>query len=113
VTYISQTSREHIEPHLQSLSENIHTTGDLNYAVTRLSLRLLELQGIRYDNIAGIIGTLRLVADEMVRRLVVEFLDLRVEENGDLPEYADILLRLRTEGRRSNYHAPDVAQPHG
>lgn len=111
--YISQTSREAIDPHIQSLSENIHTVGDLNYVITRLALRHLEAWGVHYDNIAGVIGTLSLVAAEMRRRLIGEYEDQKIEENGDVPEYATMLLALNTHRRRSNYHAPDVAQPHG
>lgn len=111
--YISQTVREAIDPHLPSLSENIHSVGDLNYVITRLALRLLEQQGVHYDNISNITGTLRLAADEMIRRLVGQYEDSKIEENGDVPEYADLLLKLNTKRRRDNYHAPDTAQPHG
>jgi DNA-binding LacI/PurR family transcriptional regulator len=111
--YISEPPREAIDPHIPSLSENIHTVGDLNYAVTRLALRLLIAQGLHYSDIAAIVGTLHLAADEMGRRLIAEYEDLKIEENGDVEEYATLLQQIGVQ-RRNNYrHAPDTVQPHG
>lgn len=111
--YISPAVREVIDPHIQPLSENIRTAGDLNYAVTRLALQFLEGRGLGYGNISEVIGTLHLVASEMERRLISEFEDRKIEENGDVLEYANMLLRLSIERRNNFNHAPDVAQPHG
>jgi hypothetical protein len=111
--YISQTARENIDPHVQPLSENIHTAGDLNYAITRLALRFLQDRGLSYSDIAETIGTLHLAAAEMERRLVSEYEDFKVEQHGDVPEYASLLLALRLERRKAYDHAPDAAQPHG
>ena len=110
--YIPQSNRQRLDSWSEALGDNIESVGDLNYVITRLSLRLLQKQGVHYDNIAGIVGTLRLAADEMVRRLVGEYENQKIEENGDVLEYAAMLLKLHTN--RDKYtHAPDVAQPHG
>lgn len=111
--YISQTSREHIDPHVQPLSENIHTAGDLNYVITRLALRFLQDRGLSYSDIAETIGTLHLAASEMERRLIGEYEDFKLEQSGDVPEYAALLLALRLDRRKAYDHAPDAAQPHG
>jgi|HubBroStandDraft_1064217.scaffolds.fasta_scaffold724407_1 hypothetical protein len=111
--YVSQTAREHIDPHVTPLSENIHTAGDLNYAITRLALQFLQSRGLNYSDIAETIGTLHLAASEMERRLVSEYEDSKIEQHGDVPEYASLLLALRLERRKAYDHAPDVAQPHG
>lgn len=111
--YISEAAREAIDPHVPSLSENIHSVGDLNYVITRLALRLLEGQGVNYDNLSNITGTIRLSADEIVRRFISQYEDSKIESNGDVPEYAKLLLALNTKRRSSMDHAPDNAQAHG
>lgn len=111
--YISEVAREAIDPHISSLSENIHSAGDLNYVITRLALRLLEGQGVSYDTLSNITGTIRLSADEMVRRFVGEYENFKIEQNGDVIEYARLLLALRTMRAHTYDHAPDNAQAHG
>lgn len=111
--YISQVAREHIDPHVAPLSENIHTAGDLNYAITRLALRFLAERELNYSDISEVIGTLHLAADEMVRRLIGEYENHKIEQHGDVPEYAQLLLKLSTERKSSYDHAVDTAQPHG
>jgi hypothetical protein len=111
--YISEVAREHIDPHVQPLAENIHTAGDLNYAITRLALQFLTMRGVNYSDIAEVVGTFHLAAGEMERRLVSIYEDFKLEQHGDVPEYAALILALRLE-RRANYdHAADSAQPHG
>jgi hypothetical protein len=109
-----EPDREEIDPHLtEELFRSIGSVGDLNYVITRLALRLLICQGVSYGNIAGIVGTLNLVPDEMKRRFIGDYEDMKIEENGDVPEYALILQHLREKRQRSYDHAPDTFQPHG
>ena len=76
--YISQHAREHIDPHVAPLSENIHTAGDLNYVITRFALRFLADRGLSITaTSAEIIGTLHLAASEMVRRFIGEYEELQ------------------------------------
>ena len=99
--HLSTESREAIDPHVQGLSDNINTTGDLNYVITRLALRLLEAKGVHYDNMSNVIGTLHCAAAEMIRRFISPYEDTKIEQNGDVPEYADMLLKLHTTESRA------------
>ena len=88
--YISKYVREAIDPHIDPLSENIRTVGDLNYVITRLAMQYLQGVGISYGNIAGVIGTIRLTADELIRRVVNPYEDKKINENGDVAEYESL-----------------------
>jgi hypothetical protein len=109
-----EPNRAEIDPQLtDELCKSIQNVGDLNYVVTRLSLRLLMNQGVCYENISNILGTLGLIPAEMQRRFISDYENLKIEQNGDVLEYSEILQWLR-EKRQENYdHAPDVHQPHG
>lgn len=107
-------NRELIDSHLtDELFNVIGDVGDLNYVVTRLALRLLLKRGLRYENVSNITGTLRLVPNEMERRFLGEYEDIKMIENGDVPEYQIILKQLRELQRKTYDHAPDTQQAHG
>ncbi len=81
----------------------IRTTGELNYVVTRLVLQYILGQGLSYATLAtavGVVeyvmegsrdlsttGTLRLVVLEIQRRIVGAYEDVKIAENGDVPEF--------------------------
>lgn len=113
--YIAPTpNREEIDPHLtEALFASIQNPGDLNYVVTRLSLQLLMREGVNYVNAAGIKGALADVSDEFYRRFMGDYENLKIEQNGDVPEYQQILSWLREKERENTYHAPDTQQAHG
>jgi hypothetical protein len=70
-------------------------------------------QGVCFENIVGVTGSLEFVVSEMTRRFINEYENLKLEKNGDVPEYAEILQWLRLQ-RQENYdHAPDTTSPHG
>lgn len=87
--YIKHANREPLDYLINSLAEKIYNVGELNYAVTRLALRLLKRQGLSYTNIAGIIGTLHLIPLELQDRLLRHYENEKCQANGDLPELAD------------------------
>lgn len=113
--YISpEPNRAEIDPNLtEELFHSVENVGDLNYVVTRLALRLLMRHGVDFGNIVAITGSLDFVSDEIKRRFVSEYEDLKLEKNGDIPEYAQLLQWLRHERGRNFDHAPDTIQPHG
>jgi hypothetical protein len=85
--YVTAEARVRLDNAIRLLSYDIATMGELNYVVTRLALRLLARLGVRYENIAGIVGTLHLVVLEMQRRFIGVYEDKKIAENGDVPEY--------------------------
>ena len=109
-----QPNREEIDPNLtEELFKSIQNPGDLNYVVTRLSLQLLMREGVDYVNAAGIEGALSHVSREFYRRFMEDYENLKIELNGDVPEYQQILSWLRSKERENTYHAPDTQQAHG
>lgn len=91
--YIKQERRpDHLIDNLAGAIDNV---GDLNYAITRLSLSLLIQQGLTYENVSNIIGTLHAVPNEMYRRFIARYEDKKASENGDVLEYSKLDLMLK------------------
>lgn len=86
--YIKHEDRPKFDSLIEAL-DGIQTVGELNYVVTRLSLRFLKRFGLSYSNISNVVGTLTLIPVEMTRRLVNRYEDIKIAENGDVPEYRD------------------------
>ena len=85
--YIKPIDRTRMDCWILPLSHKIETVGELNYAVTRLALRYLKLVGLSYNNISNVVGTLTLIPVEIGRRLVQQYEDAKIGENGDVPEF--------------------------
>lgn len=83
--YISQNSRERIDPYIEFLKDAVHTPGDLNYAITQLSRSFLTpLPGSTYEEVALVTGVLENVKQEMYRRHASPYEDSAIERNGDV-----------------------------
>ncbi|MFA6603337.1 MAG: hypothetical protein WCT10_00680 [Patescibacteria group bacterium] len=102
--YIDAAKRERFDPLIDRLAEEIAATagsdeheaafaGYLNYACTRLALKVVRLRfhRIRYWLIALLSGTFRNVADEFYRRLAAPYEDKQIKKNGDVDEYEALL----------------------
>jgi hypothetical protein len=63
--------------------------GLLNYACTRLALKIVRLQfgAMRYWLIAILTGTFKNIADEFYRRLAAPYEDRQIARNGDVDLY--------------------------
>ena len=63
--------------------------GLLNYACTRLALKVVRLQfgTMRYWLIATLTGTFKNIADEFYRRVAVPYEDKQMAKNGDVDLY--------------------------
>lgn len=85
--YIKSEDRDWLDQNIELISSYINSVGDLNYVVTRLSLRLLKKLGLNYNNISNIIGTLTLIPMEISRRIIGKYEDKKIKENGDVLEY--------------------------
>lgn len=95
--YIKQESRGNIDAMVEVLDRYIMNEGDLNYAITRLALRFIIRQGLRYAILSTVIGTLRLAAAEIEQRLVRPYEDAKIKENGDVPEYQELIFPPKME----------------
>lgn len=59
-------------------------SGELNYAITLLILRYFDQNGGRYQQINDIVGALEGAKLEFNRRVVADYEDVKIEENGDV-----------------------------
>jgi hypothetical protein len=83
--YISQVSRNKIDPYIDLLKASIQTPGDLNYAITQLSRSFLTpLPGSTYEEVALVTGVLENVKQEMYRRHASPYEDSAIKRNGDV-----------------------------
>ena len=109
-----EPNREAIDPHLQPLADSIGDVGDLNYAITRIAAKYLLAKGLRYDQINDVSGVLQKVAAEFDDRVTRPYEDLKIFQNGDIPEYVQIETEIREQQRAlPAQHVSDPEQVHG
>lgn len=66
-----------------NIDEN-NRKGTLSYIITKLCDDYISSSGLRYNNLVNIVGVLELTKQEFVRRLVNQYEDIKIEENGDV-----------------------------
>jgi hypothetical protein len=112
--YVNEPDRELLDPFVEELGQHIENVGDLNYVVTRLTLKHLIRQGISYSNFNAEMGMFLCALLEMYRRVGVIYEDLKIRQNGDVTEYAQIERLVRNAGQKLPVnHVPDMEQAHG
>ena len=82
--YIKQEDRKRIEPQVNLLSTNLYTKGHMNYAITKLLHNYIEKMGLRYDTLNDAIGIIECVKQELYRRVIADYENLKIKENGDI-----------------------------
>ncbi len=65
--------------------DDLAKAGRLNYSMTRVTS--LVLPSDRYHRAALATGVLENVKQELYRRAVAPYEDVKIDENGDVPEY--------------------------
>lgn len=58
--------------------------GELNYVITRIVLEYFCWNGRRYQQINDVVGALESCKAEFQRRIVNDYEDKKIEENGDV-----------------------------
>lgn len=83
--YIDQTTRDEFRE-VGASGHNPVTVhpGELNYEITLKLLKYLEVNGLSYRTINDIIGALEGAKLEFYRRIVVQYEDGKIKENGDV-----------------------------
>jgi len=102
--YIAQHDRRALDPSIDQLAQQIVTqakaqssdaafAGLLNYACTRLALKVIRLQfgTLRYWLIATVTGVFHNIADEFYRRLGIPYEDKQIVKNSDVDLYEEFL----------------------
>lgn len=101
--YIHKNDRVPLDPLIDQLAEQLVKqaktqnydaafAGLLNYACTRLALKVIKLRfgGMRYWIIATVTGVFKNIADEFYRRLGVPYEDKQITKNGDVDLYQEL-----------------------
>ena len=85
--YITHELRAKIDPPLKDASEEIHTVGDLTYAMTQLITRYISAHTLSYSSIASVVGALESTKLEFHRRIVAPYEDNKKDISGDVSGY--------------------------
>jgi hypothetical protein len=106
--YISPQHRQTLDPLIDQLARQIaHEAqslnydgafaGLLNYACTRLALKVVRQQfgAMRYWLIALLTGTFKNISDEFYRRIAVPYETQQMEKSGDVDLYQEYDLEIR------------------
>ncbi|MCS6902891.1 MAG: hypothetical protein NZO41_01250 [Candidatus Bipolaricaulota bacterium] len=107
--YIAPQDRRPLDPLIDRLAEQIVQqakaqnydaafAGLLNYACTRLALKVIKLRfgGLRYWIIAVTTGVFKNIADEFYRRLGSPYEDQQIAKNSDVDLYAEFEEKLKS-----------------
>ena len=89
--YIKTGGRLPLDILIGSLAEKIRSKGDLNYVICELVGQLIVNTKISYTQISEWIDGVDGAENELRRRLLDPYEDLKIVENGDLPSFALIL----------------------
>jgi len=84
--YIKQKARDELmKLHIAITDTPIKNAGELNFIITQLIMSYLHHNNIwGYQQINDIIGALECAKTEFQRRVVAEFENKKIEENGDV-----------------------------
>lgn len=82
--YIKPELRPAIDEVIQQLDKHVITAGDLNYAITKLILRVSIGSGGGYNYIALVTGVLENVKLEFYRKFATKFEDGKEKLNGEV-----------------------------
>jgi len=69
---------------IDSGSRHEKTAGELNYSITKLLIRYVKNHGLSYQTINDIVGACEGAKAEFQRRVVANYEDKKISENGDV-----------------------------
>lgn len=108
VDKLESKNRDHLDPIINELAARIgaiHRSygydgaflGLVNYSVTRLITKILldNFDRPRYWHSPALRGVLQDIGDELYRRVFVDYEDIQIETNGDVPEYLELKKRSK------------------
>ena len=78
--YISQAAREELD----SEKRPPETSGELNYVITTKLIEYVLANGYRYSIFNDVLGALEGAKEEFYSRVVAEYEDRKIEQNGDV-----------------------------
>jgi len=93
--YIAEAERPALNIPIQNLAELIESKGDLNYVISELVGQLILKTKISYTQISEWIDAVDGAENELRRRLLDPYEDLKIDENGDVPSFIQILRDMK------------------
>lgn len=81
--YIKRGRRTELDD-VVKLFDPLSTEGELNYLITKLVWKWLNVEEESYTNYNSAIGILECVKQELYRRKIADYEDKKKEENGDV-----------------------------
>jgi hypothetical protein len=113
IPYIAKQHRQALDPLIDELAGRLSGeaqalgydgafAGLLNYACTRLALKVVRLQfgAMRYWPIALLTGTFHNIADEFYRRIALPYENRQMEKSGDVDLYREYELEIGKTGEK-------------
>lgn len=82
--YIKKDERLFYDRYIDRILELPKPIGDLNYLIVKICLRFLSFTKKQYSDYNAIIGMLECAKQEFYRRIVAEYENEKIKENGDI-----------------------------
>ncbi len=97
--YILKNERAGLDDIVEAaeFEDNLIHVGHLNYVLTKIIMIFINRVGLNYDNFVGIIGVLQTMQLEIYRRIGAPYENIKIIENGDVPEIASLNASLLFE----------------
>ena len=94
--YTKEKDRDPQYRYIEALSEIIQTKGDLNHAICELTALLIaKTGGMRYTNVSNWVDGVDGAHNEMRRRLLDPYEDVKIVENGDVRTFVTLLKQIK------------------
>ena len=93
--YIAEEGRPILDIPIHVLANEIQSKGDLNYVICELVGQLILNTKISYTQISEWIDGVDGAENELRRRLLDPYEDLKIDQNGDVPSFIEILKDMR------------------
>jgi len=82
--YIKQEKRLILENYLEEIAPSLEAKGELTYCIYKLGIEYLKHHDINYQNISDCISAMNDAAAEFRRRILNDYEDEKIRENGDI-----------------------------
>ena len=85
-------------PALEELARVIKDKGDLNHAICELTALLIGATGgMRYTNVSNWVDAVGGAHDELRRRLLDPYEDVKIVENGDVRSFITLIRQIKPQ----------------
>jgi len=93
--YIEDKMKKEMADSINDLSMWIQSKGDLNYVICELVGRFILDDDLTYTKISEKIDAVHDAEAELRRRILVPYEELKIDENGDVPSFIQILEQMK------------------